>query len=117
MALAEKSLTSPEALRAREKLFLPSCSKCQDGVDVAKDILDRGLNVEGGQIEWTVRVDSVDGRSAVATVTRTIGPIRLIDKTGSLVQEAPQSDAVTEVYQLTKGLDGKWVISSIDPLP
>jgi hypothetical protein len=117
MALAEESLSSRDALRAREGLFLPSCTRCKDGLDVAAGILEQGLDVEGGQVEWSARVDSMDEKSAVVTVTRSIGPIRLIDQSGTVVQEAPASGDVTEVYQLTRGTNGAWTISAIDPLP
>jgi hypothetical protein len=115
--LAEESLTSRAALRERQATYLPSCDACQDGVQVARSILDQGLEVRGGSINWTAELVDSARDSAVVQVERSIDALQLIGGDGEVVQSAPASPQVTEVYQLVRDDEGEWQVASIDRLP
>lgn len=116
MDTAEASIRSAEALEERRLMYTESCQPCADGTEVAQSILNSGLAVDGGQIEWSVNDVNISGDSALVQVTRTISAVTLSDSQGQMVESSAPSEPATELYQLVRS-DGSWLIAGISRLP
>ena len=84
---------------------------------MAEQILTSGYDVAGGAVEYGAELLEASPESALVQARYRIGAIQLTDVDGSVVNEAPESQWTTQVFQLRRQEDGSWLILAARSLP
>jgi len=113
----DESWTSREALEQRRSMFADSCVPCLRGYELTERAHNQDLTLvaEFGVIR-SVRLDAIDGDLVTFLVVDDVPAGRLVDASGSVVQEFGATIGAQIVYRAQRNSVGEWVIVASDVL-